>query len=585
MMQYYRWFPIFFFGLLLSAVTNAQTDMKDYEGHWESGLSNNKAFHVNISIKKLPAGRGMLTLTGGGVSSNHSFTYQNNKPFTITIGEDVLLKGVIDPLKNELSFFVQAGQWLHHVPLQYQGTDTYTGKWQVLLNEEFRSPFYLSIENAAGEQYEAYAFAADPRWPGFGCYNFSKKDSLLHFNDFRSGIRFEGLLLKDTIALTMRSAGLVMAKLNLYRSPSEWNLKPAVKASTVYQPPINRPDGLTVGNIHDPLFRINEYWLSKMVDSINAGAITETHSVLIALKGKLVYEQYFGGFDAATLHDTRSASKSIGSAIVGIAMDKGYLRDTAQKLFSLLPASYRESVNTDARKASINIGNLLTMSSGLDAVDFGINRRSAASEDVYQQTADWLKTVTDAPMLHEPGAHALYSSANPFLLGVALNQVVPQPLEFFIDQRLLQPLQIKDYILQQDDQRRPYFGGGMFFTPRDLLKFGLLYANKGNWKGRQLISSQWVKASFGKYLVLENHPEKNEYGFFWWHYQYRVGGQTIASIEARGAGGQYIFIIPDYDLVAVVTSGNFRNGRVWQPEKIMENYILPALRPSIKSPK
>lgn len=322
---------------------------------------------------------------------------------------------------------------------------------------------------------------------------------------------------------------------------------------------------------------MNEGRLKSMVDSINAGVLTQTHSVLVALKGKLVYEQYFNGFDGHVLHDTRSASKSIGSAIVGIAMDKGILKDTGQTLFDLLPPQYQYAGKTDVRKADINIADLLTMSSDLNAVDFGIERRSAASEDVYQSSPDWLKTVAEAPMIHTPGTRANYSSANPFLLGVKVNHLVKEPLEFFMDRYLLALLQVTDYMLQTDETGKPYFGGGMFFTPRDLLKFGLLYGNSGCWKGRQLISEEWVKASFGKYHILENHPEKNEYGFLWWHYQYTVGGKTIASIEARGAGGQYIFIIPQYDLVAVITSGNFRNGRVWQPEKIMENYILPAI--------
>jgi CubicO group peptidase (beta-lactamase class C family) len=117
----------------------------------------------------------------------------------------------------------------------------------------------------------------------------------------------------------------------------------------------------------------------------------------------------------------------------------------------------------------------------------------------------------------------------------------------------------------------------MLLRPRDLLKFGLLYADGGKWQNRQIINKSWVDASFKKYLVLENHNEKNEYGFLWWHYHYNVNGQTINTIEARGAGGQYIFIVPQYQMVVVITSGNFRNRRVWQPEKIMENYILKAV--------
>ena len=162
--------------------------------------------------------------------------------------------------------------------------------------------------------------------------------------------------------------------------------------------------------------------LRSMVDSIRANKITRTQSILIARAGRLVYEQYFDGFDAATPHDMRSASKSISSALIGIAIDQGILRDTSQKLFDLLPPKYRAAADGDPRKRQISIGNLLTMSSGLDAIDFGIERKSAASEDVYQPTPDWIRTVVEAPMIYQPGSHANYGSAKRRVLLAALAQ-------------------------------------------------------------------------------------------------------------------------------------------------------------------
>jgi CubicO group peptidase (beta-lactamase class C family) len=87
-----------------------------------------------------------------------------------------------------------------------------------------------------------------------------------------------------------------------------------------------------------------------------------------------------------------------------------------------------------------------------------------------------------------------------------------------------------------------------------------------------------VKESFGKYFRLENTDDKNEYGYLWWHNNYKKSDENIEAIEARGAGGQYIILIPKYDLVCVVTSGNFRNGKYRQPERIIQDYILPAVR-------
>lgn len=579
------------------SVRSAQVNMQDYEGHWEGPVPNDSVFSLTVSIRVLKPGTAICNLfrfvgtrTGdsevsavSGLSVQHKmtskqFTYKEGQPFVIALGGDIVLKGIWRQQNQNFDCFMQAGRWLYHLPLVAAKKDQYQCKWNILLMEHFRSLFLLSIENGKDNQYEAYAFCTDKRWPGFACYNFTKKDQYLHFNDFRSGLQFEGTLLKDTIALTIRSAGLLLTTISLHRSAYDWNLNGNPAGETYhYRVPQSLPDGIVTGDIHQGLAGFEETYLQRMTDSIHAGAVTNTHSVLIARNNKLVYEQYFEGFNNQVPHDMRSAAKSISSALVGIAIDKGILHDTGQKLFSLLPLKYRDDAKSDPRKAAISIASLLTMSSGLDAVDFGINRKSVASEDEYQNTADWLKTVTEAPMINQPGTHALYSSANPFLLGAILNHAVKQPLEFFIHQQLLAPLQVTNYIIQNDCFNQPYFGGGMCLTPRDMLKFGLLYANKGLWKGKQLISQSWVDASFKKYLVLENHPEKNEYGFLWWHYQYKVRNKTIASIEARGAGGQYIFIIPAYDLVVVITSGNFRNGRVWQPEKIVEQYILPAI--------
>ena len=217
------------------------------------------------------------------------------------------------------------------------------------------------------------------------------------------------------------------------------------------------------------------------------------------------------------------------------------------------------------------------MSSGLDAVDFGIKRKSLASEDNYQPTQDWTKTILQAPMIYEPNTHANYGSANPYLLGVAMDSIVAEPLEMFMDKNLFQKLGISNYIVQTDMTGRPYFGGGMYLTPRDMMKFGELYLNKGKLFGKQILSENWIQDSFKNYRVLENTNDKNGYGYLWWHYTYQYNGTSIKSKEARGAGGQYIFVLPKLEMVVVITSGNYRNGKTQQPESILEKYILPYI--------
>jgi len=146
-----------------------------------------------------------------------------------------------------------------------------------------------------------------------------------------------------------------------------------------------------------------------------------------------------------------------------------------------------------------------------------------------------------------------------------------------MDENLFQKLAVSNYVIQADLNGNPYFGGGMYLTSRDMLKFGNLYLNNGRSNGKQILSREWIKNSFKNYRVLENTEDKNGYGYLWWHNTYQVGGKTLKSIEARGAGGQYIFILPDLETVVVITSGNYRNGKTQQPETILEKYILPNL--------
>jgi CubicO group peptidase (beta-lactamase class C family) len=113
-----------------------------------------------------------------------------------------------------------------------------------------------------------------------------------------------------------------------------------------------------------------------------------------------------------------------------------------------------------------------------------------------------------------------------------------------------------------------------------MLKIGQLYLDGGRWQGRQVLSESWVRDSFGKYGRLEPLDRNgNEYGYLWWHESYQVGGRKIASVEARGNGGQYIFVVPGLEAVAVITSGNYRGGLTMtrQPQRIFERYLLPAL--------
>ncbi len=446
----------------------------------------------------------------------------------------------------------------------------YVGTWNIFLVDELKAlDVFLSVENGKENNYEAYPIFADNRFTGTWCENFKKEKNKIAFNDFKTGLNFKGTLEQASINLGVYLGSNLVTAIMFTPYQNEWKLG-GIK-SQLLKAPEQKEDGWIVSNkgIKHPQI------LKSLEDSIRLNSIVNTQSVLIAKDGQLIYENYFSGYNANIPQDMRSASKSISSAIIGICIDQQLINNEKEKIFKYLPEEY--ALFSDNQKKRISIKSCLTMSSGLDAIDFGIERESYASENKYQQKMDFTKHILSAPMLSKPEAHANYGSANPYLLGVIANEVVREPLSVFMDENLFQPLGITNYIIQTDRQGNPYFGGGMYLTPRDMLKFGQLYLNKGLWNKQQIIAAEWVEKSLKNYLVLENTKDKNGYGYLWWHHQYQIEDKIINTIEARGAGGQYIFLIPALNTTVVITSANFRNGKFQQPEKILKAYILPAL--------
>lgn len=566
--------PLFFFH---SLICFGQSNHPNYLGGWKGDLEDVKSFHFTININQIEADQYSLVI------SNHKkklFSRDfsiNERQFHVPVGKRITIYGTLDESATGCTLFVKSGLLVYHITMQETDKENYRGTWNIWMVDALSSPtMYLSIEKDDTGQIVAYPFFDDHRFTGTWAYDFERSDKQISFEDFKTSLSFDGLLTTKYIDLAVKFAGTILtyARLKPYEGSFPKNYSNGI-ASSSFTIPQKRNDGWSVNSLEST--GIKPKPLQHMTDSIKAGVLTKTHSVLIAKDGELVYEKYFSGFDTSIPHDQRSASKSISSAIIGIAIDKGLIKSTDQHLNEILPDKYARIIQEDERKSNITLHSLLTMSSGLDAIDFGIDRKSIASEENYQQSPIWLKTVLEAPMIHEPSTHAYYGSANPFLLGVALKSLLNEPVEYFMDKHLLQPLGISEYIIQNDDTGHPYFGGGMYLRPRDMLKFGQLYLNKGTWKGKRIISEHWVEQSYEKYTVLENTEDQSEYGYLWWHHTYQVNGRKIAAVEARGAGGQYISILPELNTVITITSGNFNNGRFRQPEEIIEDYILRAI--------
>jgi CubicO group peptidase (beta-lactamase class C family) len=285
-------------------------------------------------------------------------------------------------------------------------------------------------------------------------------------------------------------------------------------------------------------------------------------------------EEYFYGYTAQRPHQLRSATKSIVSALAGIAIDRGAISGVNE---AVLPQMHYSSYdNPNPAKAAITLRDLLSMSSGLDCNDH--SSTSPGRETVIDDKPDWVKATLDLPMINAPGTHAYYCSGGVAVVGRRIENAVHMPLPEFARANLFEPLGMaqSDWKWNYDLTNSNKEFAQIYLRPRDMLKLGLLFADGGRWHGKQIISESWVHAS----LANHSHVDNTSYGYFWWRPWLNVetptGSQHVDLMAAQGNGGQKIYLLPQYGLVAVFTGGGY-NAESTPPNTIMAKIILPVL--------
>lgn len=270
--------------------------------------------------------------------------------------------------------------------------------------------------------------------------------------------------------------------------------------------------------------------------------LPDVTSLLVARHGLLGFERYFAG-DASERRDTQSVTKSVVSLLVGIALEGGLFSSLDQPLPSLLPEE--SDAVTDPRWHRVTLRHLLTMTCGLPS-----ELTDAAYDDAWFTGADPVRFSLAHPLLDEPGTTFRYSNAGAHLLGAALARAAGQPLAEYAGQVLFSPLGIAAPPWPADPQGRPFASGSLHLTSRELLRFGQLVLQRGEWEGRPLVPRRWLgeatRPHVRGYAWMEGIPD---YGFLWWHA--REGG--LEGWYATGYGGQYVAVFPMLALVVVMT--------------------------------
>jgi len=323
--------------------------------------------------------------------------------------------------------------------------------------------------------------------------------------------------------------------------------------------------------------------LAEMESTIRSEQFKKITSVLIARHGKLAYEGYFSGTDANTLMDTRSATKSITSMLIAITIDKGVLAGVDTPILPFFPDK-QPLQNPDPRKEKITVEDFLTMSSLLECDDW--NDFSRGNEERMYVIEDWAKFALDlpikgfAPWATKPkdspyGRSFSYCTAGAFLLGRVVERSAKMPAEEFARKNLFTPLGIEKADWKFSPLGEAQTGGGLGLRSRDLLKLAQLYANGGVWNGKQVVPESWVKISTQPHVRID---DQTLYGYLWWLKSFRSGEHAHPAYFMSGNGGNKVVVVPDLDMVVVITSTNYATrGMHEQTEKLLTDYVLAAV--------
>ncbi len=305
--------------------------------------------------------------------------------------------------------------------------------------------------------------------------------------------------------------------------------------------------------------------LARAIDFIREQDL-KLHSLLVIRNGHIVADAYFYPFPRGSKHDVASVTKSFTSTLVGIAIDKGYIKSVKQRVLEFFPE--RTVANVDANKKAMTLKDLLTMTSGLAC----ISEPSEVTLSQMRASPDWVQFMLDLPMSDKPGTRFVYNSGGSHLLSAIIRESTGMNALAFAHKHLFGPLGISDVIWPLDPQGVNNHGwGSLKLTPHDMAKLGFLYLNEGRWDGKQVLSPAWVAEATTKHVPTP-WASHNGYGYLWW---VRSSGGGYSAV---GRGGQRIFVLPDKNMVVVLTSGIGGDAGHTQLERLLRSFLIPAAK-------
>lgn len=334
-----------------------------------------------------------------------------------------------------------------------------------------------------------------------------------------------------------------------------------------YQVPQKFPDGLETADL-----RADKADLSRIEEGVGAVldlGLDRVHSLVLLRHGKLVLDEYFYGYGPQDKQQLFSVTKSVFSTLFGIAQDQGLL-NVSQKLYDFFP-EYHSQRGWQRKKKQVTLGMLLSMTSGFACDDIG----SPSTHAGMTQSQDWVSYCLALPLSHDPGTTWSYNGTSLQPLSFLLAERSGESISQFAREYLYGPLGIVGDNWVRGPRQITEVDAGHWLSARDMAKLGQLYLNRGLWNGKRILSEQWVEQATQRHAATNiNFFHGNfDYGYLWYSTPVSWHGKNINTFFADGWGGQYIWLVPDLDLVAVMTAGN---GSLEGEFRFFEKYIVNA---------
>lgn len=287
-------------------------------------------------------------------------------------------------------------------------------------------------------------------------------------------------------------------------------------------------------------------------------------SLIVMRQDAVLHEKYFGGSGPDDYNNVFSVTKSVVSALTGICIREKFIGGTEDKLARYFPEEVGRE--TDKRWQDITLGHILTMTPGF-----------VEDLDPWTASSDWIDATFRLPLNYRPGERFQYANSASHLLSVVLTKASGMSTYELAEKFLFKPMNITQKKWSQDPAGNYTGYANLFLRPRDMAKFGRLYLNKGKWEGKQLIPQKWVEESTTVRYDFNKEEDKgytNGYGYKWW-----INGETgYYMYSALGYGGQSINVIPELELVVVITAMPSYNPTITDELRIrlLKEYIIPA---------